>query len=145
MKRQLFTLIFALALSVGLSTGSTYAQSSEGIRAEVPFAFTAHNETFPAGAYRIKAANDNRSIWMIQPKSAGQGEFFLAGGLAGRSNYGTLRLTFRRYGERSFLIGFETPSYEVALPRSKDEKALSRYMLTKHDVISIETVAEVSR
>ena len=145
MKRQLFTLIFALVLSGVLSAGSTYAQTSEGIRAEVPFAFSANNETLPAGTYRINAANDNRTIWMIQPKSAGQGEYFLAGGLAGRASYGTLRLTFHRYGERSFLVGFETPAYEVSLPKSRDEKALSRTMRSKLDVISIETVAEVLR
>jgi hypothetical protein len=144
MKRQLFAFIFAISLSVVLNTGQTFAQSTVGICAEIPFAFMANNKTLPAGTYRLVAATDNRSIWRIENRAGHANEFLLAGVLAGNRKQDMIQMTFHRYGETNFLVGFRTSSYEVALPRSKGEKALlARQMPT--NVVSIDAAAEGSR
>ena len=143
MKRQLFTLIVALGISFVLTAGQTHAQSTEGIRANVPFAFTANNTELPAGKYRISSANENRAIWRLQNTTARAGRFLLSASLDGRPDQGMLRLTFNRYGDRHFLVSFKTPTYEVALPRSKTERMLLADLgtLTQMAVVTVETVA----
>lgn len=142
MKRQLFTLILALGISFVLNAGQTHAQRSGGIRADIPFAFSANNKELPAGTYRINSANDSGSIWRLQNTSARAGRYLLSGSLDGRPDQGTLRLTFHRYGDRHFLVSFKTPTYEVALPRSKTERMLlaAQNTLPTRDIV-IETVA----
>jgi hypothetical protein len=146
MKRQLFTFIFALGLSVVLNASQTFAQTTEAIRAEIPFAFSANNKLLPAGTYRVYSVNDSRSIWRIQNGSANEGKYLMSGFLAGNRDPDTVRLTFYRYGERYVLVSFRTASYDIGLPGSRGEKALlGDRAVTKMEAATVEIIAKVSR
>ena len=141
MKKQLFALIFAVGSTVFFNASQAYAQATQAIVADVPFAFTANNTTLPAGTYVIKPATDSRIIWRIDGPASS--DFLLARNLSGTNDYGHFRLRFRRYGERNFLAGFTTASYDVDIPASRSEKSLRRSNETaKYDLVTLDTVAK---
>ena len=119
--------MLTLGMAVVINVGQAYAQTSLTIRVDVPFAFTANNRTLPAGIYRVSPATDSRTVWTIDSEDRTRGRaFLLAKTLSSGKRSNPLQLTFHRYGEVSFLVGFNAPSYEVDLPTSKGEKALRR-------------------
>lgn len=146
MKKQIFAVIFALGISVAVNAGQTYAQSMYLIRVDVPFAFSANNETLPAGTYIIKPVTDNRITWRIESANQKPSALLMAKVLSGSERSGDMRLTFRRYGNRNFLAGFTTTSYQVELPTSNSEKNLRRSSETspggraKSDVVTVAAV-----
>ena len=125
MKKQLFTFTAVIGLALVLNVG-TFAQNTLAIRAEIPFDFAVNGKTLPAGTYRIDPATDSRIVWRIRgDTSRHAGAFVLAGSLSpGNLRRADASVTFHRYGEKSFLVGFKTPSYEVDLPTSKAELSL---------------------
>ena len=125
MKKQIFAIIFAIGISLGVSASQVNAQS-QAFRIDVPFEFTANNKTLPAGTYVVNSATDNRVMWSIQSAHQRPGTLLIAGSLSEVEEYGNVRLTFRRYGDRHFLIGFKTHSYQVKLPTSGSEKDFRR-------------------
>ena len=125
MKKHIFAIIFAIGLSVSINASQTFAQSG-AFRIDVPFAFTANNKTLPAGTYIVRPASDRRIMWTLQSVHEKPGVFLMAGSLSSPSQDGDVRLTFRRYGERNFLIGFKSSSYQVALTKSASEKQFQR-------------------
>ena len=142
MKKQLFALIFAAASTIAFNASQAYAQATQAIIVDVPFAFTANNHTLPAGKYVIKPATDSRIIWRIDGPASS--DFLLARNLSATPEYGRFRLRFRRYGERNFLAGFTTPDYEVDVPASRSEKGLRRSKdeSAKYDMVMIDTVSQ---
>lgn len=139
MKRRLSAIMFAVAISAILNASVTYGQSSQTIRAEVPFAFSASSKTLPAGTYSIESAGDSRGVWRIRSKQQ-LGGFLLALTRGGHSD-GNLVMTFHRYGDSYFLAGFKTRSYEIRLPASRGEKTRRRMLgpMAQLKVIDIET------
>ena len=140
MKKQIFAIIVALGISVVINASQTYGQLTQVIKVDVPFTFSANNKTFPAGTYLINPAADSRALWKIQSASQKRGVFLLARNLSEVAQAGNTRLTFRRYGNRYFLISFKTPSYQIELPQSGSEKDLQRseVKLAKLDLETIE-------
>lgn len=136
MKKHIFAIIFAIGLSVSINASQTFAQSG-AFRIDVPFAFTANNKTLPAGTYIVRPASDSRIMWTLQSAHEKPGVFLMAGSLSSPSQDGDVRLTFRRYGERNFLIGFKSSSYQVALTKSASEKDFQR---TWNDVAQSDSV-----
>lgn len=124
MKKQLIAVMFALAISLVINAGQTFAQS-QAFRVNVPFDFRANNKMLPAGTYTVNPATDDRVTWRVQGIGDAPGTLLLAS-LSKADEQGNLRVTFRRYGEQYFLTGFKTSSYEVALPMSGSEKDLRR-------------------
>ena len=125
MKKQLIAVMFALALSLVINAGQTFAQS-QALRVTVPFDFSANNKTLPAGTYIVNPATDNRLMWRVEGADHQAPGTLLLARLSKAQAAGNLRITFRRYGDRYFLIGFRTPSYDVAVPMSGSEKDLRR-------------------
>lgn len=125
MKKHIFAIIFAIGLSVSINASQTYAQSGV-LRIDVPFAFTANNKVLPPGTYIVRPANDSKLLWTIQNAHEKPGVFLMAGSLSSLGRDGDIRLTFRRYGERNFLIGFRSFSYQVSLTKSESEKKFQR-------------------
>jgi hypothetical protein len=148
MKKQLFALIFALAMAVVINVGEAHAQNSLTIRVDVPFAFTANDKTLPAGMYRVSPATDSRKAWKIDGEDRGLGgrAFLLAKTLSSGQRSEPLQLTFRRYRDMYFLVAFNTPSYRVDLPTSKGEKALRKggNMIAKKTVAAMDTMQKGS-
>jgi hypothetical protein len=142
MKKSLFAFIFALVTTIVFNAGHTYAQSTQAISAEVPFAFAVNNNTLPPGTYTIRSVSSNRAFWTIQnSKSEG---LLMARNLFGNGDYDSVQLRFRRYGEQYFLAGFTTALYHVDLPASKSEKNLQKTWdhTAKYELITLQTVAQ---
>ena len=125
MKKQLIAVMFAFALSLVINAGQTFAQS-QAFRVTVPFDFSANNKTLPAGTYIVNPATDNRLMWRVEGTDDQAPGTLVVARLSTAEEPGNLRMTFRRYGERYFLIGFKTTSYDVELPMSGSEKDLRR-------------------
>jgi hypothetical protein len=124
MKKQLIAVMFALAMALVINAGQTFAQS-QALRVSVPFDFSANNKTLPAGTYIVNPATDNRLVWRVQGAGKTLGAL-LTGGFSKAEEPGNLRVTFHRYGDRYFLAGFTTTSYNVALPMSGSEKQVKQ-------------------
>jgi len=114
--------MFAIAMSLVISAGETSAQS-QAFRVKVPFDFSANNKTLPAGTYVVHPATDNRVLWRVQGADQDLGTLLMAG-ISKAEDSSNIRITFHRYGNRYFLAGFKTTSYDVALPMSGSEKSL---------------------
>ncbi len=146
MKKPLFAFIFAAVIATVLNAYPAYAQGAKAIKADVPFAFTTNGKTLPAGTYRIESVGDNRALWRISGTDQRARAFLLPLILSGSSD-DNAQLTFHQYGNRYYLAGFNTSSYEVKLPASRTEKALrlAQGPLARIDVIGIETTGGGSR
>src|SRR5688572_6944838 len=146
MKTPLFAIMFAVTIFAALSVSTTRGQTSQTIQVEVPFAFRANKKILPAGSYRIESASDSRAVWRIRGSRKPRGVYLLAMSLSGTSR-GKLRMTFHRYGDKFFLAGFKTPSYEVSLPTSRVERTLqmAKETFVPAEIMSLETIAGGSR
>ena len=140
MQKRLFALMFALLVNAAVYMTPLYAQESQSVGVDIPFAFSANGKTLPAGRYRIEPVSTNRDIWGIRAVDSLAHHFLLAMTRNGSSD-GKLIVTFHRFGELNFLAGFKTPSYDIALPATKKEKALraSNRPLSAPDVVEIES------
>lgn len=112
-------------MSLGINAGLVNAQS-QAFEIEVPFEFTANDTTLPAGRYIVNSNSDNRVMWRIQGTQRSVGALLIAGSLSNVREYEEVWLTFRRYGDRNFLGGFKTGSYQVNLAISAFEKDVRR-------------------
>lgn len=142
MTKHIFAIIFAIGLSISINAGETYAQSS-AFRIDIPFAFTANNKTLPAGTYTVRPASDSRIFWRVTGAGDTPDIFLLAGSLASTRDNGDARMTFRRYGDRNFLIGFRSTSYQVSLKKSASEKEFLRTQsaVAQNDTVIVEAVS----
>ena len=140
MQKRLFALIFALLINAAVNMSPLYAQGSQSVGVNIPFAFSANGKSLPAGYYRIEPVGTNRDIWGIRGVETPSNNFLLAMTRTGSSD-GKLTVTFHRFGELNFLAGFKTPSYEIGLPATKQEKALrvSARPISQMEVVEIES------
>ena len=139
MRKQLSAVMFALATSLCISAAQASAQS-EAFRVNVPFDFSANNKTLRAGTYTVNPATDNRLTWRVQGVSNRSFSILMARHLTGSAEASNVGLRFRRYGERYFLAGLKTPTFQIELPTSDDERNMRPILkLAKSDVVIGET------
>ena len=141
MRKHIFVIIVALGIAGIFNVGQTHAQV-QSIRVDVPFAFTANNKTLPAGTYTLNPQSNGRAVWRIQSSDPEPGSAFLiAMSVSGNLPSEIIKVTFRRYGDQHFLVGFNTPSYQVDLPKSRSEKYFVRTgnALSEYEVVTIQT------
>ena len=146
MKIRFFAIMFAATMFAALSASTTHGQTSQGIQVEVPFAFTAYKKVLPAGSYRIESVSGTQVLWRIRGSRKKRSSFLLAMSVAGTTSRGDLRVMFHRYGDKLFLAGFKTSSYEVTVPVSRRERTLKMAQaLVPSEIINVETVTGGSR
>ena len=110
---------FAVLLLVGVAAPAR-AQGVETVT-NVPFAFTAGDTNLPRDEYRISPIRGQSGVFMVR----GQRHGVVLISMANRSNNRepAPRLTFRRYGERSFLSEVLLGDGRVFhLPKSRAER-----------------------
>jgi hypothetical protein len=120
MKR--ITAIALLAIANLAMAATSFAQS-KGVRADVPFAFTAGNQLLPAGTYTIKT----ESTGLIAIKNHDKPiEVFAIVDRDGAKAPNGGKLIFHKYGEKYFLseILCSWADMNVTVPRSKTEKTV---------------------
>jgi hypothetical protein len=127
------TLILVVVLSS--AAVSTKAQSSYGLRANVPFDFMVGDKTLPAGKIiaRGVTAADGGPI-SISNSAKNEQAFRIARRVSGADSSDRGKLVFHRYGDRYYLAEIWIPGsngWEVV--KSKSEKALQRERQTAKD------------
>jgi hypothetical protein len=130
MKKQILWMPLILSVMLAGAAVSTRAQSSYGVRADVPFDFVVGDRTIPAGrinAHGISAATQGS----LTITNIAQGKLALRTGrrVAGAEQAKQAKLVFHKYGNRYFLAQIFTPGYEAwEVTKSKEERSLERDM-----------------
>jgi len=100
MKKENFYPLLAAMVMV-LAVGTVSAQVSNGVKADIPFAFTIANQTLPAGQYTVHKLNDLGSLTVT---GKGSGSAMIQSHRVVSSTPQKLtKLVFHKYGDRYFL------------------------------------------
>lgn len=123
MKRIAAIALFAIA---NLALVSTSFAQSNGVKAEVPFAFTLGNTSLPAGTYTIKY--DSNQVIKVTNNANRPSAALSLFNQAGRKSTGGGKLLFHRYGSQYFLseILCDDAGMNLKIPDSKNEKSVRR-------------------
>src|SRR5258706_5337632 len=117
---------FAIACTVVLSvmTINAAAQTHQLGKANIPFSFSVHDRTYPAGTYEVRQLSND--LLRLQEVKSGKG-VTLFGGSAIRESV-NLKLMFRQYGEGRVLsaIRDDTLGYSAIVPKSQSERDLQK-------------------
>ncbi len=116
--------IFALLFALSLLTVTATAQSRALGHLDIPFSFTANDQVFAAGDYRILQIG--AQVIRLEETATGKGITLLSAQNIGESPANTL--VFRRYGIRYFLAKVVAPSYEIPLYKSTTEQEVASKM-----------------
>jgi hypothetical protein len=94
------TIAATVTLSLLLTALAVHAQSN-GLRARIPFAFTAGTAAFPSGIYTVQRLDSAQSVLMV--RTLNKGAMVMSQRGHGSGAQGQPRFVFRRYGGRYFL------------------------------------------
>src|SRR5262245_2195366 len=122
MKNQVLKALSLASLVFALMAPTVSANISEPIKVNIPFAFTVRNKTLPAGAYRV--SNLTSEMLQIQSADCKQVDTFQTNHMQAGLTPGRAKLSFRRYGDRYFLVQVWTPWEGYELARSRAEREL---------------------
>ena len=139
MKKYLWLPLLLMAV-IGSAALTTKAQSTFGVRANVPFDFNVGDKTLPAG--KITAREMSAGALAISNLEKRQHAIRLAHGVASSNQNGPAKLVFRKYGNRYYLTQVWIPGYNgMEFQKSKTERALEREtMLSKKSTTELVTI-----
>jgi hypothetical protein len=141
MRAHVRTIVASVTLSL-LTAFAAHAQSN-GLRARIPFAFTAGSTVFDSGIYTIGRADLSQGVLAIRTFNKGAMVISQRGHASGSPQ--RPRFVFRRYGSRYFLreVWFgDTGGY--TLPETRQERqaaAEATKLAALHSTVTIEAVA----
>ena len=151
MKTNSLTTFAAIALLTLAAAATARAQSAPRAQAaDIPFEFTAGDQTFPAGVYRVERVNTQTDRAALSIKSGDGRLSVLVQTMPVETRPGapseSAMLVFNRYGDRYFLSQIWQPSDEAGLelPKSRAERALRRGPRASRPAPARETVALAS-
>lgn len=130
--------VFGLLAVVSLAS-SAYAQTISRTTFKVPFAFTAGNQTFPAGEYTVQfRVNDNPFLLRMSDADNHNATYLQAYEKSGRTPASAGKLIFRRYGNEYFLGEVWTTGQDrgLGLFKTAVERKL-RKQISKGDHLAI--------
>jgi hypothetical protein len=117
-----------LAVSLVALSSITWAQSmgKSGVKAQVPFDFTAGNKTIPAGECVVQPSSLDGSVLLIRNAEAKASLLIMSAPTEARNSSADTVMVFERYGDRYFLssIRVEGSDRTYRLPTSKAEAEL---------------------
>jgi hypothetical protein len=88
-------------LAVALTISVPFAQAQNGVKADVPFAFSLQDKAMPAGNYQIVWLSDQ--AFEVRNLDGGRGQLLLKQISVQASEAKSPRLVFHQYGDRYFL------------------------------------------
>ena len=120
----------AISLYVTLAATAIYAQSNNGVVANVPFDFEAGGKVLPAGEYTIKPVTSGDVGLMIRSANGAEGVIVLSQGTQAKASQpDQARLDFYRYGDQYFLKTVWGPERSGRmLHESRRERSLRKEM-----------------
>ncbi len=98
-KKNFFPLLAAMVMV--LAVGMSSAQIGNGVKADVPFAFTIENQTLPAGQYAVHKMNDMGTLSITGNGSALA--MIQSNRVESSRPQKLTKLVFHKYGDRYFL------------------------------------------
>jgi hypothetical protein len=124
MKRRFFATLSSLTL---FTAAGAFAQSTQVLKADIPFEFHVGGKTLPAGTYHVRP-QIQPGILSIRSAEGEDGAVVQTNGGGSRRDLDTGKLVFTRYEDTYFLSMVWTPGYEQGreLPKSKMERELAR-------------------
>lgn len=124
---------FAIASIVVVSalTLTAAAQTHQLGKANIPFSFSVHDQTYPAGTYEVRQIGQD--LLRLQDVKSGTG-VTLFGGSTIRESV-SLKLVFRQYNEGRFLSAIQDNQlgYTAMVPPSQSEREIQK--MRKHATI----------
>jgi hypothetical protein len=126
MKRYLWLPLLTVAI-IGW-TATAKAQSTYGVRANVPFEFNVGDKTLPAGPISVREMSvTNSGALAISNVNRGRHVIRIAHGLTSSRQISQGKLVFLKYGNRYHLTQIWIPGCDpLELNKSKKERALER-------------------
>jgi hypothetical protein len=129
MKKYLWLPLLLMAV-IGSAALTTKAQSSYGVRANVPFDFNVGDKTLPAGKITVRETSANSGALAISNVDKAQHAIRIAHGVTSSNQNGRGKLVFRKYGNRYYLTQVWIPGYNgLEFQKSKTQRALEREMM----------------
>ena len=121
-KQALFSLLAAVVL---LTAGSLNAQTSNPVKVNIPFDFSAGKSSFSAGEYRIDAISQLGDLAIAGRASSAK--LVSSHPIQSASPSSSTKLVFNKYGDRYFLsqIWVEGDDRGRELPQTREEKELA--------------------
>jgi hypothetical protein len=141
MKKYLWLPLILMAV-IGSAALTTKAQSSYGVRANVPFDFNVGDKTLPAGKITAREMSASSGALAISNLDKRQHAIRIAHGVSSSNQNGPAKLVFRKYGNRYYLTQVWIPGYNgMEFQKSKTERALEREtMLSKNSTTELVTI-----
>src|SRR5215510_5162402 len=110
MKKYLWLPLLLMAV-IGSAALTTKAQSTYGVRANVPFEFNVGDKTLPAGKISAREMTANSGALAISNLDRGQHAIRIAHGMSTSKQIDRGKLVFRKYGNRYYLAQVWIPGY----------------------------------
>lgn len=98
--RKIAMSIATAIVGVLLSAASVYGQT---VKADIPFAFQAANQTLPAGQYEVSTRNAVPSTVIVRNRESKQALAALVSKAQSQRTPDVSKFIFRRYGDQYFL------------------------------------------
>ena len=128
MKKQVVSFMLLL-ITVGFMSGVVHAQTSYGVKANVPFDFYVGDQPFRASAITARRMSTFDSVLLISSADNGQRQIRLTQSLQSTRRSDEAKLVFHKYGNRYYLAQVWTDGYSGReLLKSRGERALQHEM-----------------
>jgi hypothetical protein len=120
----MLTLVVGLALTAAVVSAN--GQTSQLVRADIPFDFIIAGKTLPSGKYTVRATTSDGQSFSISSRN-GMAAISLSRAVAEKSEKRNARMVFHRYGQQYFLAEvWSGDSYGRQLRPCKKERNLRR-------------------
>ena len=142
MKQHIVRFLHAGCLCLAVSLTSAFAQSSQLLTVDLPFAFEVNNQQFPAGHYRVSVEAGHPAVLLQNVKSK-QAMYTISSPMRSEKLREVGSLVFSRYNDRYFLskIWMTGTDSGRGLPPSRTERELTRSLAKSAPKPDIEVVA----
>ena len=102
MKQHIVRFLHAGCLCLAVSLTSAFAQSSQLLTVDLPFAFEVNNQQFPVGHYRVSVEAGHPAVLLQNAKSK-QAVYSISSPMRSEKIREVGSLVFTRYNDRYFL------------------------------------------
>ena len=142
MKQHIVRFLHAGWLCLAVSLTSAFAQSSQLLTVDLPFAFQVNNQQFPAGKYHVKAEGGHAAL-LVQGIDNKRAAFSISNHIQRGKTREVPSLVFKRYDDRYFLsqIWMTGTDSGRGLPPSRAERELARRLAKSAPKSGTEVVA----
>lgn len=122
--------IFSTMMLLVVASISAYTQSDPLLRADVPFAFTVHETTLPAGHYQLTYDSTSHILWIRGLDRTSGGVLVTAAPtIESNASNQPARLTFHCYGKTCYLAqawrGSSITNRGLEVPQTEYERRLA--------------------